>query len=274
MSDLPLTAPVFAILSALIEERAGLAYNIDDRTLLAEKLSARAVELGFDSLLDYYYFLRYDPGSEGELEILINSLVVNETFFFRELAQLTFVASRVIAPLARAGLRPRVWSAACSTGEEPLTLAMLLAEEGVLERVDIVATDISGKVLARARSGVHSRRSLRSVPLPAVAAKWLEAHADRVVAHPSLTHAITWQRLNLLDPESVRALGRFDCILCRNVLIYFKDATTVRVVTALANQLRAEGLLVVGVSESLMRFSTALVCEERSGVFVYRKATE
>jgi chemotaxis protein methyltransferase CheR len=274
MSDLPLSAPVFAILSALIEERAGLSYKIDDTALLAEKLSARALELGFDSLLDYYYFLRYDPGNEQELELLLNSLVVNETFFFRELPQLEFVASHVLAPLARAGHRPRVWSAACSTGEEPLTLAMLLDEQGVLDQVEIVATDISGTALARARSGRHGRRSLRQSTKPALVAKWLEVRDDRVAVQPALTAAVRWQRLNLLDEEAVRALGRFECILCRNVLIYFKDATTVRVVTQLSKQLTQEGLLVVGVSESLMRFGTALVCEERSGVFVYRRAGE
>jgi chemotaxis protein methyltransferase CheR len=274
MSDLPLTPPVFAILSALIEERAGLSFSMDDKDLLADKLSARAIEVGFDSLLDYYYFLRYDPNNERELQALINALVVNETFFFREFPQVDFLVSDFIVPLVREGRRPRIWSAACSTGEEPLTIAMLLAEHGVLEQVEIVATDISGSALARAQKGEHSRRSLRHVPVPALAAKWLEVSADRVVTSPVLRQAIRWSRMNLLEPESMLALGQFDCILCRNVLIYFKDTTVVRVVTQLSKQLHPDGLLLVGVSESLMRFGTALTCEERSGVFVYRRAEE
>lgn len=274
MSDLPLSAPVFAILSSLIEEHAGLSFSLDQKELLAEKVSARAAENGFDSLLDYYYFLRYDPGSKPELEALINTLVVNETFFFRELPPLQAVVAHVIVPLIRAGHNPRIWSAACSTGEEPLTLAMLLAELGVLDQVEIVATDISHAALDRARSGQHPRRAVRQLPAPALASKWLTLHEDRVVDDPRLRAAIQWRQLNLLDQESVRQLGRFDVILCRNVLIYFKDAVTVRVVTQLAEQLRSEGVLLVGVSESLMRLGTGLVCEELSGAFVYRKAAE
>jgi chemotaxis protein methyltransferase CheR len=272
MSDLPLSAPVFAILSSLIEERAGLSFNIDQKELLAEKVSVRASENGFDSLLDYYYFLRYDPGSASEFETLITTLVVNETFFFRELLPLQAVVAHVVVPLLRAGHSPRIWSAACSTGEEPLTLAMLLAELDVLDRVEIVATDISQAALERARSGQHPRRAVRQLPAPPLAAKWLELHEDRVVDDPRLRAAIQWRQLNLLDQARVRELGRFDVILCRNVLIYFKDAVTVRVVTQLAEQLRSEGVLLVGVSESLMRLGTALVCEELSGAFVYRKA--
>jgi len=274
MSDLTLSAPVFAILSALIEERAGLSYSIDDSALLTEKLSVRALELGFESLLDYYYFLRYDAGGERETATLIDSLVVNETYFFRELQPLELLVSKFIAPLARAGQRPRVWSAACSTGEEPLTLAMLLAEQGVLAEVEIVATDISSAALERARLGQYGRRSLRQTSPSALAKKWLEVRDDRVLVQPALTGAIRWRRLNLLEDEAVRELGRFDCIICRNVLIYFKDAVVARVMTRLSQQLGPAGVIVVGVSESLMRFGTVLVCEEHAGVFVYRRANE
>src|SRR5688500_1232346 len=125
MADLPLT-PVFSILSTLIEDRSGLCYGNADRDLLALRLAERAAKTGFDSLLEYYYFLRYDPQSEAEFEALINLLVVNETFFFRELAPLEVLVSQVVAPLAQTGKMPRIWCAACSTGAEPLTLAMLL----------------------------------------------------------------------------------------------------------------------------------------------------
>jgi chemotaxis protein methyltransferase CheR len=274
MSLLPLSPPVFAILNALLEERVGLSYTLDDKDILASKVSPRAVEAGFDSLLDYYYFLRHDPSSAAEFAALVNSVVVNETFFFRELAQLQVLVSEHIAPQVAAGNTPRVWSAACSTGEEPLTLAMLLADQGLLERVEIVASDISESALARAQSGQHSRRSLRQVPLPHVAARWLEVHENRISTKPSLRQAVQWKRVNLLDEAAISALGAFDFVLCRNVLIYFKDLTAVRVVKSLVHQLRPHGLLLVGISESLMRFGTGLVCEESSGVFLYRKAAQ
>src|SRR5438874_5839660 len=108
---LPLSPQVFAILRALIEEKTGIHYPDADRELLAERVSARAVESGFDSLLDYYYFLRYDPGGAAELDALIEHLVVQETYLFREVDQLRALISRFIAPRVARGERLRVWSA-------------------------------------------------------------------------------------------------------------------------------------------------------------------
>lgn len=272
MADLELTPPLFAILSALIEDHFGLSYAAHDKDLLASKLSLRAMEIGFDSLLDYYYFLRYDSQNERELEALVNSLVVNETFFFRELPALRVLVSELVEPLISRGGRPRIWCSACSTGEEPLTLAMVLASRHLLDRVELIATDVSTSALARAQSGEHARRSLRQVPPADLAEGWLKVHARGVTVHPDLVRAVTWKHLNLIDQASVQALGAVDFILCRNVLIYFKDAVVARVVDALSNALRPGGVLLVGVSESLLRFGSALQCEDRSGVFLYRKA--
>ena len=131
MPSLPLSPPVFAILSAIIEERIGLHYSLAERELLAEKISPRAQEAGFDSLLDYYYFLRYDPRGSQEMEALTEELVVNETYFFREFDQLRVLVDQVVAPQVAAGRRVRIWSAACATGEEPVTVAMLLHPRSV-----------------------------------------------------------------------------------------------------------------------------------------------
>jgi chemotaxis protein methyltransferase CheR len=273
MLELELTPPLFAILSSLIEERVGLSYTIADQDLLASKLAPRAAELGFGSLLDYYYYLRYDAASDSEFTELVNTLVVNETFFFRELTPLSVMVTEVLAPLVGAGKSPRVWCAACSTGEEPITLGMLLAQHGLLGKVEVVATDVSTKALARARAGEYGRRSLRQVPAPELAARWLREREQGVTVAPLLREAVRWEQLNLMNEASIRALGQFDLIMCRNVLIYFRDATAAKVVRSLANQLRPGGVLLVGVSESLMRFNTSLSCEETSGVFLYRKAT-
>lgn len=271
MAELELTPPLFTILSALVEERVGLCYGPEDRELLGSKLSLRASEIGFESLLDYYYFLRYDAGSEQELEALVNSLVVNETFFFRELAPLRVLVSKFVLPLVSAGRTPRIWCAACATGEEPLTLAMLLDEQGLLGRVELVATDVSTSALARAQSGEHGRRSLRQNPAPELVEKWLRAHERGVTVNAALLGSVSFRQLNLLDANAIAAMGQVDFILARNVLIYFRDAVATQVVTRLAEQLRPGGVLMVGISESLLRFGTALACEEHSGVFLYRK---
>jgi chemotaxis protein methyltransferase CheR len=268
-----LTAPVFSILSTLIEERIGLSYTLQDRDLLASKLGSRMLELGYDSALDYYYFLRYDPTSDSEFQALVNTLVVNETFFFREFAALEALVSHYALPLANTGRTLRIWCAAASTGEEPLTLAMLLEHHGLLDRVQVVATDISSTALARAKEGHYSRRSLRQIPAPELVAKWLDVTDKSITVKPALRETIQWQQLNLLDAAAIQSLGEFDFIICRNVLIYFRDAVVSRVVRALEAQLRQGGVLLVGVSESLLRFSTPLACEEKAGVFVYRRAS-
>lgn len=224
-------------------------------------------------MLDYYYFLRYDAGSELEFEALVNTLVVNETFFFRELGPLHVLVNELVEPSVRAGKAPRIWCAACSTGEEPLTVAMLLEQKGLLDEVELIATDVSSQALHRARSGEYGRRSLRQMAPPDLVKKWLTVRERGVSVDRSLLSAVSFRQLNLLDRDGMAALGPVDFILCRNVLIYFRDATAVRVVDQLAGQLRSRGVLLVGISESLLRFSTRLVCEETGGVFLYRKPT-
>jgi chemotaxis protein methyltransferase CheR len=270
MSGFALSPQVFTILSGLIEERTGIHYDSEDRALLAEKLEPRALERGFDSLLDYYYFLRYDPGAEAELAQLVEALVVNETYFFRERAALEVAVDVFLPELIRAGLRPRVWCAACATGEEPLTLAMLLDAAGMLDAVTLVASDISGRALAHAREGMYFRRSLRALPADA-AGRWLVPVGNGMRVESRIAHAVDFRRVNLVDSAAVTALGQFDIVLCRNVLIYFSDATVESVVTALSRALRPHGRLIVGASESLLRFESGLICEERSGAFFYRK---
>ncbi|WP_437940920.1 CheR family methyltransferase [Sorangium sp. So ce341] len=274
-SRLPISPQVFAIFSALIAEKIGIHYDAGDRELLGDKVSVRAIDAGFDSLLDYYYFLRYDPAGAAELDVLIDALVVGETYFFRELAQLEVAVAELVAPRVSAGERPRIWSAACSTGEEPFTIAMLLAERGLLGRVDLVASDISARALSRARAGVYGPRSIRSnAPPPPFATRWLEVTPDRVVVSAELRAAIDWRRINLLEASDVASLGQFDVIVCRNVLIYFHDNTARWVVANLSGALAADGALLVGISESLLRLGTALACEERGGVFLYRKTAQ
>jgi chemotaxis protein methyltransferase CheR len=269
---LPLTPQVFVILRGLIEERTGLYYGDADRDMLAEKVSARAEEAGFETLLDYYYFLRYDPAGDLELDTLVEYLVVKETYLFRELEQLRVLVARIVRPWAERR-RVRIWSAACATGEEPVSLAALLGQEGLLERVELVASDISARALERARSGLMSRRSLRLLA-PDQHAAWLHRRPDGTAqVDPELLRRISWRRVNLTDAAQVTAMGRFDVVLCRNVLIYFADETASRVVDALAETLHPDGLLVVSVTESLLRLGTSLACEEQAGVFFYRKGT-
>lgn len=265
---------VFTIFRLLIEERTGLQYAADDDGLIGDKLNARALEAGFETLLDYYYYLRYDPDSAQEFSELVDSLVVNETYFFREFDAVRIAIDRVLLPALERQPRVRVWSAACSTGEEPFTLAMALAERGILSRVELLATDVSERALRSARSGIFRPRSLRTPELPELARPFIELKEGKPVVHPKLRDAIRFEKLNLMDSSALAKLGQFELILCRNVLIYFSDATIQRLVGDLTRALRPDGALLVGTSESLLRFSTELRCEEMGGSFVYKRPSD
>jgi chemotaxis protein methyltransferase CheR len=264
--------PVLALLASIVEEHIGIHYRSAELDVLGTKVAVRASDAGFESLLDYYYFLRYDRGGAAEMDALAEALVVNETYFFRELPPLVHAVDRLIAPRVAAGTRPRIWSAACATGEEPLTLAMLLDDRGLLGSVDLFATDLSARVLERAARGRYGPRSLRDTAVPELVARYLRREPDGSVHAPRrLVDAITRRRLNLADPAQVAGLGRFDCVLLRNVLIYFSDETASRVIATISEALVPGGALLVGVSESLLRLGTSLVCEEHEDVFLYRK---
>jgi chemotaxis protein methyltransferase CheR len=272
MNDSRISAPLASLLASIVEERIGMHYEPHDVEIFTSKIVARALEVGFESLLDYYYFLRYDDADGREFEALADSLLVGETYFFRELGPLGVLIDDVVTKILASGRRARIWSAACATGEEPLTLAMLLSERGLLEQVDIVASDISKKAIARAQAGVFRGRSLRATT-DAARSRWFEAKGDGFRVSPDLANAITWCRVNLLEAGAIAALGSFDAIVCRNVLIYFSDATIALVTSRMAGALQPEGVLLVGASESLMRFGTLFRCEERGGAFFYVRAS-
>ena len=267
-----LSPQMFAIFATLVEEVSGLHYGPQERALFSEKLVAHAAECGHDMLLDYYYRLRYDDADRAELDKLVEALLVHETYLFRDLGQLTQLVDGHLAQVIASRGRVRIWSAACSTGEEPYTLAMLLDVRGLLDAAEIVATDISASAIERARQGRHRRQALRSGHPTDLALRYTEATDRDISVVPRIRNAVQFSTLNLVDPAPWPALGTFDAILCRNVLIYFKDPQILRVIDRLAGHLAADGRLAIGVSESLLRFGTGLVCEERGNAFFYRCA--
>ncbi len=272
MLSLTMSPQLFVLFSTLVEDASGILYGPQDRELFSGKIADHASDLGYSSLLDFYYRLRYDDRDGAEMNRLIESLLVHESYFFRELPPLIELVDHHLPLMIKKRGRARVWSAACAGGEEPFTLAMLLDERGLLDSVDIVGTDISAAVLAKATGGGHSRRALRDHYPLATATRYLETTPQGVIVAPRIRNAVTFEKVNLIDTAAVAKLGTFDVILCRNVLIYFRERRAVQVVETLASSLRPDGLLAVGVSETLLRFGTSLVCEERNGSFFYRRA--
>lgn len=282
MTEPELSPTTFSILSALVEDRIGLHYRPEDRAIFASKLSERLAASGFSTPLDYYYFLRYDDPDRMEWSRLAESLLVGESYFFREAYALEAAMDVVIAPAAarvdRTRSRVRVLSAGCSTGEEPLSVAMMVRARGLADAVEIVAVDVNARSIERARAGIFRERSMRALPTAHAASFTAIASgpSGSMRIDPSLVDAVAWRSGNLIDAPFVDGLGKFDLVLCRNVLIYFRDEIVAEVARSLARLLRAPdpsgspaGRLLVGASESLLRYGTELRCEERRGAFFY-----
>jgi chemotaxis protein methyltransferase CheR len=266
-------ATVFTILRDLIRDRVGLHYEEAKRDLLADKLSVRVVEKGFESFLDYYYLLKYGPGAEEEWPRLMDALSVPETFFWREMTQVQVLVD-VLVPryfASHPSATLRIWSAACASGEEPLTIAMALNEADWFDRgkVEIIASDASPAALTRAQAGVYRDRSFRALPA-SVREKYFTPHGPgewRV--SPELHARVRWCRANLQSADEVAPLAQVPVIFCRNVFIYFSVPAVTRTVGLFAAGITTPGYLFVGVSESLVRITCDFELQEIDGAFVY-----
>ena len=272
---LGLSDSAFSILRDLIHHRTGLFHDDGKRATLADKLSPRVVECGFDSFLDYYYYLKYDPDADAEWGQVMDALSVQETYFWREVDQVRALVD-VVAPEYFAAGRPeplRIWSAACATGEEPLTIAMALNEAGWFARapIEIYASDASPRAIQNARRGVYRQRSFRSLP-PALQAKYFTPEGGNWRVAPALHARIRrWSVVNLLAEDEVRRFASVPVIFCRNVFIYFSPDAIRQVVDVFSQRMLAPAYLFVGASESLLRVTTDFELEEVGGAFVYVK---
>lgn len=254
----PLTDAEFARFRELVEAEIGIHLTSVKQALVNARLLARIRELGLGTFHEYYERVVASP--HDELIRFINAICTNETRFFREPTQFEYLRSRLTVAWRReadAGRRPRrvrIWSAACSSGEEPYSLAMqLLAELPPDWSLEIVACDISTKVLERALAAVYPMERVQEIPgelHKRFLLRGVGSRAGTFRIGPSARSAVTFQRENLVTGE-LSGLGTFDLILCRNVLMYFRPETRRAVVARLLRQLTPAGQLFVGHSESL-----------------------
>lgn len=278
LEPLPLTTGEFSRFQELVHRESGIFLSEVKRALLVGRLSRRVRELGLKSFGEYLGVAQADA---SERVTMLDCLCTNETHFFREPRQFDYLHERVFptwVAAAEAGQRSRrirVWSAACSTGEEPYSLAMALLTAfpaGSGWEVEILATDLSTRVLERARSAVwpiEKAREIADTYRRRFMLRGCGAQEGRMKAGPELRAATRFQRLNLND-ESYAAPAGFDLIFCRNVLIYFRPEAKLRVVERLLRHLSPSGLLFLGHSESL----TGLTDRVRSvGPNVYARAS-
>lgn len=242
----------FRALAKIAYEHAEITLPEAKKNLVYGRLSRRLRTLGLSAFEDYHHYL-VEKG-EQELELFINALSTNHTKFFREEHHFHHFLSEVVVPFAAAhpsGGRLRIWSAGCSTGEEPHTIALILHAElkNIASRdVRILATDIDTDVLRRAAQGVFSAEAAASVPPKYRGALSKSEDGESVTIDRGVCSLITFGRLNFMDDWPVR--GPFDAIFCRNVMIYFDKATQLAILGKFAPLLRGNGLLFAGHSES------------------------
>jgi chemotaxis protein methyltransferase CheR len=241
----------------LIYTLCGIELTPEKDGLIKSRLSKRLRALGLSTFDEYVDVVERDR-TRGEISEFVDALTTNKTDFFREPRHFDFRRATVLPALARRGGPVRIWSAACSSGEEPLTLAMVLRESwSGIDRMDvrILGTDISSRVLAQARAAVYEREQLADVPPSLLARYFVPARPGAMQASPQLTRMIAYARLNLLGEWAMR--GPFDVIVCRNVMIYFDKATQERLVNRFHDLLAPGGHLLTGHSESLNGMSHA-----------------
>jgi len=246
----------FAKLSALIFDKTGIKMPSTKTTMLQGRLQRRMREIGIRTLDGYCDHLFDGSADPDEMIHLINAVTTNKTDFFREPGHFDFMAKTALPTLADNGRRRiRAWSAACSTGAEPYTMAMVLDQFAQKSGIDygILATDIDTVVLETARRGIYPAELVEPVPAT-LRQRYVATAVDRgsseVRIVPALRSAIGFARLNLMDARY--PVGEpMDIIFCRNVLIYFDKETQERVVRRLCDNLRPGGYLFLGHSESI-----------------------
>ncbi len=261
-----------ALIQKLINERTGMFFDNGKRDLLIDKLSPLVIERGFTSYLDYYYLLKYDTAARDEWQNVMNALSVQETYFWREIDQVRALVQTLVPQwhTRNTGATLRIWSAACATGEEPLTIAMALNEAGWFERVsvEIVASDASSKAIERAQQGVYRERAFRNLPA-SLRDRYFERQGSEWRIRNDIHRRIKWSIANLMNEEQIAASAAADFIFCRNVFIYFSENAIRRAVRSFARYVRPPGYLFVGAAESLLRVSTDFTLTEVDDAFVY-----
>jgi chemotaxis protein methyltransferase CheR len=272
-----MTDEEFRLIRDLIYSHSGLFFDNDSRYLLEKRLGRRLPLHQLSGYKDYYHFLKYNRGKELELSDIMDVLTTNETYFFREAFQLKAFTDEILPELMaekeKRGERSlRIWSAGCSTGEEPYTIAMLLLELGCCKgwRVEIIGTDISHRVLQQARKAVYGKSAFRATDEAYIGRFFQEQDGGFKIAD-EVKELVTISHLNLFDQNRLALFGKMDVIFCRNVIIYFDQIAKKKVIEVFYQALREGGFLLLGHSESLMNISTAFALRHLRNDMVYQK---
>jgi chemotaxis protein methyltransferase CheR len=276
-----MTLEEFLMFRDFIHEKSGIYFPENKMYLVQNRLEKRMAELSMKSVRDYFYHVKYDV-SQKEFNRLMVLMTTNETSFYRNEPQLMCFSDEVLPLIVqekmqlRGNKTLRIWSAGCSTGEEPYTLAILIMER--LRslagwNVEIIANDISEDVLQKARVGSYSGITMRNVP-PDMLSRYFIKSGDNYVVKPDVKAMVKFSQINLNEPHKVAQMTHMDAVFCRNVMIYFSDEVKKQIVRGFFNALSPGGYLYIGHSETLHGISKAFKLVYFKNALVYRKESE
>ena len=277
-SDVEMSLDEFKMIRDFIHEKSGIHFAENKMYLVKNRLQKRMVELGIKTVRDYFYHVKYDLALK-EFNRLMVLVTTNETSFFRNEPQLVCFSDEVLPVFfeKKAGSKGpktiRVWSAGCSTGEEPYTLAIILLEK--LKNlsgwnVEIIANDISEEVLQKARKGEYSGITLRNVKSH-ILDQYYTREGDTYCVKPEVKALVKFSHINLNDPRKISMIANMDVIFCRNVMIYFSEEVKKQLVRGFFNALNPGGYFFIGHSETLHGVSKAFKLVYFKNALVYQK---
>jgi chemotaxis protein methyltransferase CheR len=255
--------------------RTGMLFTEAKRYYVQRRISERMAFLHISSFTTYFAYLRGD--ADGEVEKFINAFTVNETYFYREDHQLRCLSSDLLAERVlakRPGEALRIWSVPCATGEEPYSIAIWLLEnwpEVDVQDIEIVGSDIDTRCVTAARYGEFGARALMRLAPSLVEKYFVATGNDRWRIVPDLRESVQFTAVNLVDPAETRRHGAFDVIFCRNVLIYFDDASRRIAAENLFDNLVPGGFICLGHTESMSRISSLFEVRRFADAIVYQR---
>jgi chemotaxis protein methyltransferase CheR len=270
-----LTVDELRRLCDFLYRRTGIVFTEAKRYFVERRVLARMTATGARTFADYFAHLRADVS--GEVEQFVNAFTVNETYFYREDHQLRCLTTDILAERVRTrppGEAIRIWSVPCSTGEEPYSIALWLLENWPLvdqHEIEIVGSDIDTDVLESARIGLYGKRALMRLPQALVDKYFVPKHAQAWQILDDLRESVQFTRVNIVEPGETRPHGRFDVIFCRNVLIYFDDASRRVAAENLYENLVPGGYICLGHAESMSRISPLFDVRRFEDAIVYQR---
>ena len=278
MKDIVITEDDFQKFREFFYRKTGINFDSAKRYFVDKRLIERIQANRFADFRSYFSMLRFQASGE-EVQLLTNLMTVNETYFLREEYQFNCLVNSILPDIVQRKTDTsaiRIWCIPSSSGEEPYSVALYLMERwaGIAKwDVEIISSDIDTGILQKARAGRYSHRSVQHVPSGWMT-KYFKRMGDEHQISEDLQHAVEFTRVNLADPADTRPYRNFDVIFCRNLLIYFDDASRKSAAETFYDALKPGGFICLGHSESMSRISSLYKVRKFPEAIVYQKSPE